>query len=141
MLDEKALRRSTFQVDSVPVVLADGQEWKIPRPYVELFPRFEGGRLITVGEGTHFGEEFDGLMKTLADGAVEDSGVKFADYFPVAAFLLRWNYDLTDDALMLLLRHRLGDESSVERMGAVLDVALGRGPKASAAGDGSPAST
>ena len=136
LLDELALRRSTFQADSVPVVLADGRPWYLPRPYVvDLVPRYEGGVLKTVGSETQFGPEYDHLV----DDLFTAEGVKYARYFALAALLLRHNYDLADAALAALLRHRRDDEASLERMQAVLDVALGNAPKAHAAGDGSPA--
>ena len=136
LLSEPDCRRADFQADSVPVVLADGQAWYLPRPYVECFGRFEGGKLVTVASETQFGPEFDRLTESLVG---EDGSVRYADYFALAALLLTANYDLADADLPRLLRHRRDDAASIERMQAVIDVALGNAPKAPAAGDGSPA--
>ena len=137
LLSELQLRRPTFQADSVPVVMADGQPWYLPRPYVEFFPRYEEGKLVTVASETHLGPEFDRLVEAALPS--DEGGVSFLAYFELTAFLLRLNYDLLDEAFGVLLRHRRNDEASVERMQAVLDVATGQAPKAPAAGDGSPA--
>ncbi len=137
MLDESALRKSTFQADSAPVVMADGQAWHLPRPYVEFFPRYEGGQLVTVASETHLGPEFDRLVEAALPS--DTGGVSFQAYFALAGWLLERNYDLPDEALGALLRHRRDDDASIERMRGVLDVATGQAPKAPAAGDASPA--
>lgn len=129
LLAEAALRRPTFQADSVPVVMADGQPWYLPRPYVELCPRFENGRLATIGSETHLGDDFDALVVAAAPSEAT-GGVTYGAILDLGAFLLRWNYELSDEQLGRLLRYRRGDEVAEERFGQIHDVATGNGPKA-----------
>jgi hypothetical protein len=126
--DENALRKATFQEDSAPVVMADGQKWYLPRPYVEFCPRFEGGRLVTIGAETHLGPEFD--LLTAAAEPSEAGSVTYGALLDLGAFLLRWNYHLADEQLGQLLRYRKGDAATVERFEQILDVASGHAPKA-----------
>jgi hypothetical protein len=133
MILESERRRDTFQGASVPIVLADGQAWCFPKPFVQLTPRIEGGKFVDSDVSTHFGAEFDAMTATLA----EADAIAASMVFPIAVFLLRWNYDLTDAELSGLLVFRLGDDESTERFEAILAVAQGNAPKASAAGAGS----
>ena len=142
--DEKALRRPDFQADSVPVTLANGQEWFFPKPYVELFPKVENGRVVGVGSkitATHLGPEFADLMQKVEDA---EGAISYAEtFFPLAVLMLSHNYALPDEAYSELLAVTLGNgkANSDSLFQEVLNVALGFGPKASAAGDGSPSST
>lgn len=132
-IDEPSRRRATFQGASTPIVLADGQAWCFPKPFVQLVPRIEDGKFVDSDVSTHFGPEFDAMTATL----VEAESITASLVFPVAVFLLRWNYDLADAELSRLLVFRLDDPESTERFEAILATAQGNAPKASAAGDGS----
>ena len=49
MIDEKSRRKESFdQRNSVPVVLADGQTWHLPKPWLELHPVFRDGKVAFV---------------------------------------------------------------------------------------------
>ncbi len=134
MILESERRRDTFQGASVPIVLADGQAWCFPKPFVQLTPRIEGRTCVSVDTSTHFGAEFDALMTRLS----EAESMAWTDLFSVAAFLLMWNYELSGDEMAGLLCYRHDDPESHDRLNDILDVALGNAPKVSAAGAGSP---
>lgn len=127
MLDEKAKRKPDFNEDeSVPVEFGDGQEWFLPRPTVDVFALFAGGK-ATRSVQSSFGPEFDakvaGIEKT-------DGGDFFSAVAELGADLLLRNYDLTDADLSAIFRFRVGSDQE-KWMGSVLSVANGReAPKA-----------
>jgi hypothetical protein len=106
MFDEKALRKPAFdETTSAPVVLADGQEWWLPKPWLEVRPVFRGGKAVdTVGLMTA-GGEFDALKNAVHDAENDGAIVAAAN---LAAYMLTRNYDLADEQLSALLGWREG---------------------------------
>ncbi len=129
MLDEKSLRRSTFDANnSAPIELADGQTWLLPKPWLEVRPTFRGGRAVDSVPTLTCGPEFDALKDAVheaeGDGIIETAAT-------LAAHMLLLNYDLADEQLATLLRFRDGAVWLREMM----RIANGAtGPKASSAG-------
>ncbi|WP_165072123.1 hypothetical protein [Paludisphaera rhizosphaerae] len=149
-LIEARRRRDGFDPadgSSVPVRLADGWEWYIPRPMMEIVPIFEGGKAVDSARGITCGPEIDVLLEAIA---AETNHVRqVLAVLTLGAFLLQRNYDLSDDELRRLLVFRPGDEASESMLRGIVEVAtgklnalFGRGalsdPKGRAAGSGSP---
>jgi hypothetical protein len=134
MLDEKALRRPTFdERNSAPVILADGQTWFVPKPWLEIRPVFRGGRAVMAYRVLTAGPELDALVEAMAECEDLDGQVMAAA--SLAAYLLCWQYDLTDAELDGLLAFRAADPASLNWLRDVCAVATGRsGPKVCSAG-------
>src|SRR5262245_20877097 len=134
MIDEKAKRKENFdERNAAPVVLADGQTWFVPKPWLEIRPVFRGGKALTAWRVLTCGPELDALIDALSECDDLDGQVTAAA--SLAAHLLCWHYDLTDAQLDELLAFRCADHSSLNWMREVLAIATGRsGPKASSAG-------
>jgi hypothetical protein len=72
MLDEVAKRTEAFDAEnSVPVVLADGQEWRFVRPWHQIRPVFKGGKVSHAYHAISYSEDVDRLLATIADGQVD----------------------------------------------------------------------
>ncbi len=134
MIDEKQHRRPSFdEANSAPVILADGQTWYVPKPWLEVRPVFRGGKPTAAYRVLTCGAELDGLIEAMADA--DDLDAQVIGVASLAAYLLRWNYELSDSELDQLLAFRCSDPSSLQWMRDVFSVATGRtGPKASSAG-------
>jgi hypothetical protein len=134
MLDEKALRKSTFdEANSAPVVLADGQSWFLPKPFLRLRPKFSGGRAAGYGPLTTADPVWNELRQAVQDSGESDTLSAIAS---LGAYMICRNYELTDD--------QLGDlfswDSNQTWAAEVISIANGRtGPKASSGGDTLPA--
>lgn len=128
MTPEALKRRDDLdEVRSVPVVMADGQTWLLPKPWVAVHPVFKDGRPVDDWKCLTYGPELDALVENVAEAegiASVLAGVA------LAAHLLRRNYDLSDDELAEVLVYRCGDPASQAMLRTVFDVATGRtGPK------------
>lgn len=125
MIDEKAARRPTW-VDGTPVVMADNQEWTLPRPVVVFVPaETDLGFEIRarLGDDGTFGT-FSKALETAEGG---NAFVKAA--LAAGKYLLLLNYDLTADQVADLLQFNFSDESSdgYRVMEGVLAVVRGQG--------------
>jgi hypothetical protein len=134
MIDEAAKRKDNFdQRNAAPVVLADGQPWFIPKPWLEVRPVFRGGKPVNSYRVLTCGPELDALLEAI--GECDDLDGQVMALASLAAYLLRWHYELTDEDLDGLLAFRCGDETSFEWMSQVISIATGRsGPKVYRAG-------
>lgn len=134
MIDEKSKRKPNFdEANSAPVVLADGQAWHVPKPWLEVRPVFRGGKPVSAYRVLTCGPELDELVEALAESDELDAQV--VAVASLAAYMLRWNYDLTDADLDQLLAFRCSDPASLQWMHDVFAIAVGRsGPKVSSAG-------
>ena len=136
-LNEQALRRPEFE-DGAPVTLADGQEWRLPRPRVRLVPdESDMGfkvRVACPGDNGRFQELMDAL-----DAATDGVDLMRAE-LAVGRHLLCLNYDLTPAQVADLLQfsYRDDDPEGMAIREAVMGVAFGNGPKRSDAGTESP---
>lgn len=139
-LDETAHRRPDF-VPGEPVKLADGQEWQLRRPLVSFEPydSDEGFRVcLSLEDDDTFQEMLDtreaAFDKDKADWADSLIGIEIA----IAKRLLLANYDLDSKAVGRLIKLAYTPESNPRAYmirEAIMDVAEGRGPKASGDGD------
>ena len=136
MLNEVEKRKPNFDGrNSVPVRFADGQEWAVPKPWLEIRPVFEDGRAIGNYPVLTYGPDFDELLEAMAD--CDDLRTELIAVASLSSRLLRWHYELTSADLEQLLRFRTPDESSDAWARAVIEIATGRsGPKVASAGGG-----
>ena len=134
MLDEKAVRKATFdELNSAPVVLADGQTWHLPKPFLRLRPKFSAGRAASYGPLTTTDPIWNELRQAVQDSAETETLSAIAN---LGAYMLLRNYDLTDDQLGDLFAWDMSQNWTSE----ILSIANGRtGPKQSSGGDTSPA--
>ena len=131
MLDEKALRKPGFS-DGHRVVLADGQEWTLPKPRIRFKPRVVDGR-VEIGGGPSFGPEFDDKLDILFGVAEAEPAERLRVKFEVAVRLLATNYDLTPANYADLIVLEPGDPASDERWEQLCDAIMGIAPKPSPA--------
>jgi hypothetical protein len=136
-LDEVALRRSTFE-DGAPVTLADGQEWRLPRPRVRFVPDDSDQ-----GFQVRLALDDAGVFRSLkaAVDAAETNGALWKTELALARHLLLVNYDLTREQVADLLQFSYGenaDPAGAAIREAVMGVAFGIGPKASEPGSAPP---
>src|ERR1019366_2671183 len=105
-LDEKSLRKPAFdEATSAPISLADGQDWLLPKPWLEVRPIFRGGRSVDTLPVMTCGPEFDGLKQAVQDA---EGDAVIAAGATLAAHMLLTNYALNDDQLSSLLAFRDG---------------------------------
>ena len=129
MIDEKTKRRPTFdEANSAPVVLADGQTWWMPKPWLEVRPTFRGGRAVDSAPALTCGPEFDAVKKAVDDAEGDDIITAGAT---LAAHMMLLNYDLADDQLGTLLVFR-ANQTWLRDACAIANGATA--PKASSAG-------
>jgi hypothetical protein len=134
MIDEKSKRKANFdERNSAPVVLADGQPWFVPKPWLEIRPVFRSGRATTAYPVLTWGAELDGLVEAMAEA--DDIWEQVTAVASLAAYLLRWHYELADRELDQLLAFRRADDRSLDWMKGIIAIATGRsGPKVWCAG-------
>jgi len=135
MIDEKTRRKPNFdERNSSPVVLADGQTWHLPKPWLELRPVFRDGKPVTAYGLLTSGAELDELVEAI--GEAETFRAQVVGAASLAARLLLHHYDLSDADLDELLRFRVSDPASLAWMENVIEIATGQsGPKPSGAGN------
>jgi hypothetical protein len=133
-IDELAKRKPTIDLaHSAPIVLADGQTWHLPKPWLVLQPIFSEGKPISVFPFLAYGDEIDDLIVTI--GEASDNAEIIIGVATLASWMLAINYDLTDDDLNGLLWVRRDDLASWDWAKTVMDVATGRDrPKVSSDG-------
>jgi hypothetical protein len=134
VIDETTKRKANFdERNAAPVILADGQTWFVPKPWLEIRPVFRGGKPVSAYRVLTCGSELDGLVEAMAEA--EDLDSQVIGIASLAAYLLRWHYELTDAELDELLAFRCSDPASLNWLRDVMSIATGRsGPKASRAG-------
>ena len=134
MLDEKTKRRKTFdERNSVPVILADGQPWAFPKPWLEIRASFRDGKAQTTYTVLTYGPELDALVKAIRE--CQNNVALLCGAASLGAYLVSQNYDLSDEDLDRLFVFRVGDSASWDWARAIMDVATGRsGPKRGSGG-------
>lgn len=134
MIDERSRRREEFAEEySVPIVLADGQAWRFPKPWLAIRPIFRDGVPVDRWRWPTYGPELDTLVEAI--GEVEDPVDQIVTVMALGAFLLLRQYSLSDAELESLFVYRPGEEASREMVEAIIATATGTGgPKRSAAG-------
>jgi hypothetical protein len=135
MLDEKAKRRECCDpANSVPVKLADGQEWLFPKPWLEIHASFAGGRPAGSYPIITAGPELDELVEAI--GRCEDNAAVLSGAATLGAHLLCRNYDLTDEDLDHLFAFRPADPTSWDWARELIGIATGRSGTRSFRGGG-----
>lgn len=125
MLDEPSKRRETCDPrSSVPVRLADGQEWLFPKPFIEIHASFDGGKARATYPVLTYGPDLDALVEAM--GQCDDNAALLIGAASLGAYLLKQNYDLADEELDLLFTFRLGDPDSWDWARSVIDIATGQ---------------
>ncbi len=138
-LDERALRTPSFS-EGTAVVLADGQAWTFPKPWLRLYPARDEAGAVYMGGGLSYGVEFEDAFDDLVELGDDDD----ADYqrhtlhLKLAAMLLLRNYALTDRHLRRLLTIDLENPGGPAMWGAINEVINARPPKPSADGSATP---
>lgn len=134
LIDEKTRRKPTFDERSaVAVTFADGSLWYVPKPWLEVRPRFERGSARTSYPVYTCGPKLDLLLEAI--DASEDIYTSVAAVATLAAELLCYHYDLADGELDQMLAFRPADSSSFDWARQTVEIATGRsGPKAASAG-------
>lgn len=137
-LDEIALRKSSFsEEDSARVEMADGQRWALRRPVLRIRPKFENGRAVATPMLPYLegGSELQSYIDAVnADGDFVTAALN------VGAYLLSFNYDLSDDQLAELFSFAEGGDDQFDWIGRIVRVANGidapKGP--TSGGDATP---
>jgi hypothetical protein len=134
MLDEAAKRKPNWsERNSAPVVLADGQSWWVPKPWLEIRPVFRDGKADGAYPAYGYSADLNRMIERVAESELFVDQV--AAVATLAAHLLQSQYDLSDQDLDQLLAYRRNDPESVEWTRLVIEIATGRsGPKVSSAG-------
>lgn len=134
MLDETALRRENFdEATSEPIALADGQTWHFPKPYLELRASFQNGGAAEARPVLTHGREIEEMLDAIERS--DDDATILVKSAALAARLLSFHYELSDDDLNQLFSVRTGEPASWDWVRAVIDVATGRtGPKRGSGG-------
>ena len=110
---------------SIPIRLADGQEWYLPKPMIELRPHFKDGDPVRLSRFLTCGEDLDRLIEGIAKA--EDGVIRLLAVLRLGGDLLQRNYDLTQGELEQLFRYRLDDHTGQSKamVKAIIDVATG----------------
>lgn len=110
------------------MVLADGQSWYLPRPWLEVHAVFDAGAAVGESPRLTYGPELDALIEAIGD--CEDNAALLCGAASLGSYLIRVHYELTDQDLDNLFAFRVGDPSSWGWVKTVMDVATGQsGPK------------
>jgi hypothetical protein len=131
MLDERALRKPEFS-EGHRVVLADGQEWTLPKPRIRFKPRICDGK-VEIGGGPSFGPEFDDQLDILFGIVEADPAERLRVKFEVAVRLLAANYHLGPRQFAELIVLEPGEPASDERWEQLSNAIMGIAPKPSPA--------
>jgi hypothetical protein len=124
MFDERAKRHPEFdERNSAWITLADGGRWAFPKPWLEVHARFRDGRAVASDPVLTYGPELEALVDAVDE--CRDNAALLVGAASLGAYLLRRNYDLSDDDLDRLFAVRVGDPSSWEWAKAVIGVATG----------------
>ncbi|SRR5579883_2461142 len=125
MLNEITKRRPECDpANSVPIRMADGQEWLFPKPWLQIHASFRGGKAERHYPVVTAGPELDELVAAIS--RCEDNAALLSGAATLGAHLLCRNYDLDDRELDLLFAFRPSDPDSWEWAREVIGVATGQ---------------
>jgi hypothetical protein len=125
MLDEMTKRRETCDPrNSVAVRLADGQDWLVGKPWLEVHAGFSNGKADRTWPCLTCGPDLDELVQAMS--GCDDNAALLVAAASLGAHMLRRNYDLADEDLDGLFAFRLADPDSWNWAGAIMDVATGQ---------------
>jgi hypothetical protein len=124
MFDERAKRNPEFDDrNSTWITLADGGRWAFPKPWLEIHASFRDGRAVASYPVFTYGPELEELVNAIDE--CRDDAALLVGAASLGAYLLRRNYDLSDDELDQLFAVCVGDPLSWEWVKAVIGVATG----------------
>jgi len=124
-LIERYRRRPDFTTEHcAPIKLSDGQEWYFPRPWLEIIPVFQDGKAVDYDRMLTCGDELDILIQAIS--GEEDPITQRLAVLTLGAFLIRRNYDVTDEELSRLFVLRPGEPDSEEMLKQIIEVATGK---------------
>ncbi len=124
MSDERAKRNPEFdERNSTWITLADGGRWAFPKPWLEIHAAFRGRPGRASYPVLTYGPELEELVDAIDE--CRDNAALIVGAASLGAYLLRRNYDLSDEDLDRLFAIRVGDPPSWEWAKAVIDVATG----------------
>jgi hypothetical protein len=131
MFDEAALRKPGFS-EGYKVILADSQEWTLPKPKIRFKPKVVDGKVEVAG-GPSFGPEFDAQLDILF-GVVDVEPIeRLRVKFEMAVRLLSANYDLKPEDFGELIVLEPDDAASDKRWEQLTRAIMGIAPKPSPA--------
>jgi len=117
-------RREGFDPDrSRPVVLSDGKEWFLPRPYIAINAIWEDGKPVGSYRSLRYGPEIDGLLRAISEADSVDASIVLV--LALGAMLLDVNYELSDEDLAEVLVYQIDDPTFDQIVREILDVATG----------------
>jgi hypothetical protein len=136
VLNETEKRKPTFdQANSAPVKLADGQEWWLPKPWLQIHAAFQDGKAVSDWPVLTYGPEIDELIKAV--GECKDYLAILCGVASLGAYMIQQNYELTDQDLDGLFAFRPGVPESWDWTKTVMETAIGSaGPKVLCGGVG-----
>lgn len=130
MLDEASKRRENFdEANSVPIKLADSQEWMFPKPFLQIHASFQGGKAVSTWPVLTCGPELDAIIEIVSECKVNATLLCAAA--TLGAHMLLRQYSLDDRELDQLFAFRPSDPDSWDWVQSVINTATGlAGPKA-----------
>ncbi len=120
---EESLRSARFRFGQA-ITLEDGQDWHFPTPRVLFRPSFATGRVSESTPATDLGDDFNHALDAL-ESSENDNRSFLSRMFELAAIMMRYNYNITDDQLTELFAFRPGDEASQDTWRSIMGVARG----------------
>lgn len=134
-IDEQSRRTERYSGD-VPVVLADGQQWCLPKPRVRYAPKpmpdGNPGSVRRTSFGRGYDEALDEFLRSETDETEGGVMRQVNAHLSLASALIRINYDLTDDEVEDLVQLDFSADATPEDAAlraAFLEVAHGIAPK------------
>lgn len=129
MIDETTRRLPEWSEHSVWITLADGNQYAFPKPWLEIRGHFSAGKPTGLSARTTFGPELDEGVELIHQA--ESNHDLIIATLTLGAFLLRLQYDLSDEELQDLLAFRFADENlteqSLDMVREIAAVAMGTG--------------
>lgn len=124
-LDEKSLRSENWK-DGIAITLCDGQDWYLPKPTTEFLINDEGTGLEPIGRHT-FGQTYWRLHEEwIASDGFQDT---LNAMIKIAVYLIKRQYELTNQQVSTLLRFIPEDEENQEMWKSIAEVASGKAGK------------
>lgn len=120
---ESAYRLDTFRPDSVPIVMGDGQEWHLPKPWVSYRPMFDPTGKLGAMARTTLGADFDEAFDEAKDAETDYDYI--VAIMKLGAAMLAINYQTTPELLADVLRFTPGDPTNDEMWTAIYSVSQG----------------
>jgi hypothetical protein len=124
VIDETKCRRDNWDEDqSTWVMLSNGQQWALKRPWLTIHPIFTNGEPTGHWSFYGYGAELDRLLESIGK---EEGIVPFViRTMALLSKLLRLQYDLDDEQLAEVCVYHAGDPESDRMLRDTINVATG----------------